>query len=83
MAISKNPIVIAITTTTIFENFDSLSLVDVGSSGFRLQDAAGNIGTIPTGVCINVGAPAGMLAGKLIVLAPVSGSLNVTAVVYY
>jgi hypothetical protein len=79
----KSPRVVACTSTTIFEDFDSLSLIDAGATdGFRIEDSQGHIGVIPTGIVVNIGGTQGKLASKIIVLAPLSGSLNVTAIVY-
>jgi hypothetical protein len=80
----KSPVVIPITTTTIIEDFDSVSLIDAGATdGFRLEDSQGHIGVIPTGIVVNIGGTQGKVGSKIIVLAPLSGSLNVTAIVYY
>ena len=82
--VTKNPVVVACSVITIFENFDSLWLIDAGAAdGFQIQDSNGNAGVIPTGIVVNIGGPAGKAAGKIVVI-PASGkSLNVTAIVYY
>jgi hypothetical protein len=79
----KSPKVVACTSTTIFENFDSLSLIDAGATdGFRIEDSQGHIGVIPTGIVVNIGGTQGKAASKIIVLAASGKSLNVTAIVY-
>lgn len=65
-----------------FQHFDSLTLVDAGSDGFQIEDAAGNSVTIPTGVPISIAGQAGQASGPLTIKAPVSGSLNVSALYY-
>ncbi len=82
--VQRNPVVVACSAITIFENFDSLSLIDAGATdGFQIQDSNGNTAVIPTGIVVNIGGPAGKVAGKITVI-PASGkTLNVTAIVYY
>ena len=79
----SNPRVVAISTTQIFEDFDSLTVCDVGSSGFRVMDENGNIAAWPTGVPLNVAGKTGKLASKITILAPESGTLNAVALFYY
>lgn len=71
-----------ITTESVFDAFDSLLLIDAGSDGFRLKDSGGNIVSIPTGVPISIPAPAGRAGGPITIMAPETGSLNVSAIFY-
>lgn len=78
----KAPQVKAITTEYKFDSFDSLLLIDAGSDGFRLKDENGIIIPIPTGVPISIPGPVGRAGGPITVMAPETGSLNVSAIYY-
>ena len=78
----RAPKVMEIKATQVFSQFDSLMLIDIGGSGFSLQDSLGNITPIPTGIPITIGAEAGMASGPITILAPLSGSLDVAAIYY-
>jgi hypothetical protein len=78
----KAPRVMNITSQYTFPKFDSLFLVDNGGSGFQLTDNYGNTVTIPTATPISLGGQAGMASGPITIKAPLSGSLNVSAVYY-
>jgi hypothetical protein len=81
--VQKTVTVIPCTNTTIFENFESLSLIDAGATdGFQIQDAKGVTGVIPTGIVVNIGGIDGKVCSKIIVLAASGKSLNVTAIMY-
>ena len=71
-----------ITVETIFQNFDSILLVDAGAAdGFTLTDAAGGSGPIPTGVPISVGKVSGGVP-YLKVSPTGAAALNVTYILY-
>lgn len=76
------PKVMTISTEYTFETFDSLLLLDAGSDGFRVKDSNDNVGVIPTGIPVSVAGQAGKASGPLTVMAPASGTLNVTAIYY-
>jgi uncharacterized protein (TIGR02145 family) len=71
-----------ITSEAVFEYFSHLILMDAGSDGFRLKDATGGIVTIPTGIPVNMNylAQSGRICRYMSVMAPLSGTLNVTYV---
>lgn len=79
---TKPPRVKNITTETIITEFESLLLIDAGSSGFRLTDEDGNTVTIPTGTPVSISGPAGRISGPITVVAPATGTLNVTAIYF-
>lgn len=76
------PTVMNITSAYTFDKFDSLLLLDAGSDGFRITDSLGNTVVIPTGIPISIAGKAGQSSGPLTIIAPASGSLNVTAIFY-
>lgn len=80
--ISKAPIVETITATRVFTNFDSLLLIDAGTDGFQLEDENGNSCSIPTGIPLSLAGPAGLSSREITVKAPLTGSLNVSAIFY-
>lgn len=79
---TKPPKIKVITSEYEFTEFDSLLLVDAGTDGFRLKDGDGIIAGIPTGIPISLSGPAGRAGGPITVMAPLAGSLNVTAIYY-
>ena len=78
----KPPKVKNIISEYVFTEFESLLLIDAGSSGFRLTDEDGTTVTIPTGIPVSISGPAGRVSGPITVVAPASGSLNVSAIYY-
>lgn len=85
--ITKGPVSFQCTEQTIFENFESLSLVDTGAtSGFQVKlgtSASSEWISIPTGIPYNIGQSGGKPIDKLIVKAAEGGTLNVAASVIY
>jgi hypothetical protein len=73
--------IVNISNNTIFEDFEALTLIDAGVDGFRIQDENGNISVIPTSQPINFSINQGKIVRKISILAPLSGTLNVTAIV--
>jgi hypothetical protein len=72
-----------ITAETIFQNFESLLLVDAGAAdGFTITDEAGGTGLIPTGVPISIGGPGAKPSKYIKVTAAPAKSLNVTYILY-
>jgi uncharacterized protein (TIGR02145 family) len=67
-----------ITAATFFANFANLTLMDAGTDGFRLKDSNMNIVNIPTGIAVNLPGAIMKLCDFISVLAPVTGTLNVT-----
>jgi hypothetical protein len=86
--LTKKVVTLAITVQTDFENFESLSIVDAGSDGFRVigENADGKASaaiSIPTGIPYNIGSAAGRIINKLTLMTPASGSLNASVSVIY
>ena len=81
-ALKKAPKCLTISTEYTFEQFDSLMLVDAGSSGFKLKDEDDSEIVIPTGIPISISGQAGKAAGPITVVAPDSGTLNVSALYF-
>jgi len=79
---SKAPVVETISATRKFVNFDSLLLIDVGTDGFQLEDEDGNSCSIPTGIPLSIAGPAGLCSREITVKAPLTGTLNVSAIFY-
>lgn len=79
---TQSPKIATISSVWSLADFDSILLIDAGSDGFRLQDEDGNIGIIPTGIPVSIAGPAGRNSHFIKVLAPATGSLNVTAIYY-
>lgn len=80
--LKKAPKCLTIDAEYTFEQFDSLLLFDAGSDGFRLEDGDGNIAVVPSGTSISIAGQAGKAAGPITVLAPLSGTLNVSAIYF-
>jgi uncharacterized protein (TIGR02145 family) len=76
--VQRSPFSGVITSECVFENFMDLILVDVGGDGFRLGDAIGMVINCPTGVPIRISGPMLRVSQYIKVLAPLSGSLNVS-----
>lgn len=80
---AKAVIVGNITAERVFENFDSILLVDAGAAdGFTLTDGNGNAGAIPTGVPISIGKSGASGVTYLKVSPTGSAALNVTYILY-
>lgn len=78
----KAPKVKQITSQYTFETFDSLLVIDNGSDGFRVQDDDAAIAPWPTGIPLAIGKQEGKACGPFIIMAPETGSLDVTAIYY-
>lgn len=75
--------VLTLTSTTVFRNFQSLTLMDAGATdGFNLAGDDDNAGFIPTGIVVNLGGADGRAPGKWTVSEASGKSLNVTAILY-
>jgi hypothetical protein len=85
--ITKGPISFQCTEQTIFENFESLSLIDTGvTDGFQIllgTNASSEWIQVPTGIPYNIGQSGGKPIDKLIVKATEGKTLNVAASVIY
>ena len=79
----KAIIIAALTSETVYEDFESISIVDAGATdGFNIVDEKGNEGFIPTGVPISIGGP-GPKTSNYLKVKPASGkSLNATVILY-
>ena len=75
--------VFSISATQVFENFDSLVVVDAGSDGFKVQDDNGDSSHWPTGVPLTINGKIGETSKKVTIIAPATGTLNATALIYY
>jgi hypothetical protein len=83
---SKKPKTYAITSETFFEDFESLSLIDAGSTdGFQIKgDGADSQWIfIPTGVPYNIGQSGGRIMTRIYIKEADGGTLNVSATVVY
>jgi len=80
--LKKSPKCLTIDAEYTFEQFDSILLFDAGSDGFRLQDEDDNIVVVPNGTSISIAGQAGKAAGPITVMAPASGTLNVSAIYF-
>jgi len=78
----SGPIVETVSAEREFTTFDSLMAIDAGSDGFKLKDADGTEIVWPTGVPFSIGKQEGKAAGPITIVAPDTGTLNVS-VVYY
>jgi uncharacterized protein (TIGR02145 family) len=76
--VQRSPFSGVITNECVFENFMDLILVDVGGDGFRIGDSTGMVINCPTGVPIRISGPMLRVSQYIKVLAPLSGSLNVS-----
>jgi hypothetical protein len=71
-----------ITAEHIFQNFDSILLIDAGAAdGFTITDDAGGTAPIPTGVPVSIGKVSGSVT-YLKVSPTGSAALNVSYVLY-
>jgi hypothetical protein len=80
--LKKAPKCLTIDAEYTFSQFDSLLLLDAGSDGFRLKDGDDSIVVIPTGIPVSISGQAGKAAGPITVMAPASGTLNVSAIYF-
>jgi hypothetical protein len=70
-----------VTAETTFEDFESISIIDAGSDGFKIkgqdykQWASQSI-VVPTGIPYNAGVASGRYINSLTIEAPTTGSLN-------
>ena len=72
-----------ISTETVFQNFESLLLVDNGATdGFGVVDNAGSVAAWPTGVPLSIGGPGAKSSTYLKVIAATGKALNVSYVMY-
>jgi hypothetical protein len=72
-----------ITVETIFQNFESLLLVDNGATdGFTITDDAGNVASWPTGIPLSIGGPGAKPSSYIKVTAATGKALNVSYVLY-
>ena len=62
----------------MFENFESLLLIDIGTDGFVLEDQNGNSVSVPSGKPIYLTAQRGELCRQIIVKAPLAGTMNIS-----
>jgi len=67
-----------LSSDVIFEDFDSLLLIDIGTAGFILEDQNGNSVTVPTGRPIFLTGQRGELCRQIIVKAPLTGTMNIS-----
>lgn len=80
--LKKAPKCLTIDAEYTFEQFDSLLLFDAGSDGFRLKDNDDNLVVIPNGTSVSIAGQAGKAAGPITIVAPASGTLNVSAIYF-
>ena len=80
--ISKKVTVGTIAATTEFTNFEGISLFDAGDDGFQLEDVDGNTCVVPNGTTVSIGGPGTRNCSYLKVIAPATGSLNCSYILY-
>jgi hypothetical protein len=78
----KAPKCMPISAEYTFDKFDSLLVFDAGSDGFRLKDGEGIIIIVPSGTSVSISGQSGKAAGPITIMAPESGSLNVSAIYF-
>lgn len=75
--------VIPLTAETVFEKFESLTLIDSGATdGFQIAGTDGVYGAIPTGIVVNIGGPGPRACEKITVKAASGKTLACTAILY-
>jgi hypothetical protein len=80
---TKAVIIGNITVETIFQNFDSILLIDAGATdGFLCSHSGGTSSQVPTGVPISIGKSGGGAVPYLKVSPSAGKSLNVTYFLY-
>ncbi|MFA6573713.1 MAG: hypothetical protein WCT13_06150 [Patescibacteria group bacterium] len=80
--LKKAPNCLTIDAEYTFEQFDSILLFDAGSDGFKLKDENDNVIVVPNGTSISIAGQAGKAAGPITVVAPDTGTLNVSAIYF-
>jgi hypothetical protein len=80
--LSKAVSVGTISAETKFEDFEGLSLIDAGEDGFKLKDKNDNTCVIPTGIPVTIGGPGTKVSEEISVVAPDTGTLNVSYILY-
>jgi len=84
----KKIVTTTVTVATTFTDFESISIVDAGSDGFKVkgqnykQYTSTSI-VIPTGIPYNAGSPAGRYVNEITIEAPATGSLNASVSIMY
>jgi hypothetical protein len=81
--VTAYPRCVPMSDTAIFEDFDSLTIIDSGATdGFILEDNNGAQIVIPSGIVVNISGPNGKLGKKILVKAASGKTLNAGALVY-
>lgn len=84
----KKVVTLTITVATKFEDFESISIIDAGSDGFKIKgqnykEYTSQSIVVPNGIPYNAGVASGRYVNELTIEAPATGSLNASVSIIF
>ena len=84
----KKLVTLTVTVETKFEDFESISIIDAGSDGFRIKGQNYKQWTseeivVPNGIPYNAGVASGRYINELTIVEPATGTLNASVTIVY